>query len=60
MLSWTLTFLIVALIAAMFGFGAIATDSVGIAKVIFLIFLGLFLISLLASASRDECPTENT
>ena len=56
MLSWTLIFLIVAVIAALFGFGAIATAAIGIAKIIFFIFLGLFFISLLASALRGRMP----
>jgi uncharacterized membrane protein YtjA (UPF0391 family) len=36
----------VALIAALLGFGGIASASAGIAKVLFVIFLVLFLVSL--------------
>jgi uncharacterized membrane protein YtjA (UPF0391 family) len=46
MLSWALIFLVVALIAALLGFGGIASASAGIAKVLFVIFLVLFLVSL--------------
>jgi uncharacterized membrane protein YtjA (UPF0391 family) len=46
MLSWALVFLVVALIAALLRFGGIASASAGIAKVLFVIFLVLFLVSL--------------
>lgn len=45
MLHWSLVFLVVALVAAVFGFSGIAATSAGIAKVLFGIFLILFLIS---------------
>ena len=47
MLSWALTFLVIALIAAALGFGGIAGTSAGIAKILFFIFLALFVISLI-------------
>jgi uncharacterized membrane protein YtjA (UPF0391 family) len=47
MLSWSVTFLIIALIAAALGFGGIAGTAVGIAKVLFFVFLVLFIVSLL-------------
>ena len=47
MLSWTITFLIIALIAALLGFGGIAGTAVGIAKTLFFVFLVLFLISII-------------
>jgi uncharacterized membrane protein YtjA (UPF0391 family) len=47
MLSWSVTFLIIALIAAALGFGGIAGTAVGIAKVLFFVFLVLFVVSLL-------------
>jgi uncharacterized membrane protein YtjA (UPF0391 family) len=46
MLSYTITFLIVALIAAALGFTGIAGTAAGIAKVCFFIFLLLFIVSL--------------
>ena len=39
MLGWALTFLVIALIAAVLGFGGIAGAAAGIAKVIFFIFI---------------------
>jgi uncharacterized membrane protein YtjA (UPF0391 family) len=47
MLGWALTFLIVAVIAAIFGFGGIATTAAGIAQILFVIFIVLFLASLI-------------
>lgn len=46
MLNWTITFLIVALIAGLLGFTGIAGAAMGIAKIIFVIFLVLFLVTL--------------
>ncbi|HVQ20231.1 MAG TPA: DUF1328 domain-containing protein [Terrimicrobiaceae bacterium] len=47
MLSWALTFLIIALIAAVLGFGGIAGSAAWIAQVLFGLFIILFLVSLL-------------
>jgi uncharacterized membrane protein YtjA (UPF0391 family) len=52
MLYWTLVFLVVALIAGLFGFGAVASASAGIAKILFAVFIVLFLVSLVAGAMR--------
>lgn len=52
MLYWTLIFLVVALIAGLFGFGGIASASAGIAKILFGIFIVLFLLSLVFGAIR--------
>lgn len=43
MLRWAVIFLIVALVAAVFGFTDITAASAGIAKILFGIFLVLFL-----------------
>jgi uncharacterized membrane protein YtjA (UPF0391 family) len=43
MLKWAIIFLIIALVAALFGFTDIASASAGIAKILFAIFLVLFL-----------------
>ncbi len=57
MLRWALGFLIVAIIAALFGFGGIATASVGIAKLLFFVFLIGFLVTLvLGLFSRPSVP----
>jgi len=47
MLGWAVVFLIIALVAALFGFGGIAAASAGIAKLLFFIFLVLFVVSLI-------------
>jgi uncharacterized membrane protein YtjA (UPF0391 family) len=47
MLGWAVTFLIVALIAAVLGFGGIAGVAIEIAKVIFFVAIILFVISLI-------------
>lgn len=46
MLFWALAFLVVAIIAAAFGFTGIAAASAGIARVLFFIFLVLFVLAL--------------
>jgi uncharacterized membrane protein YtjA (UPF0391 family) len=52
MLYWALTFFVVALIAAIMGFGGVAIAAASIAKVLFFVFLILFLFSLVAHMSR--------
>ena len=52
MLNWALTFLIVALIAAIFGFTGVAGTAAWIAQVLFVVFLVLFLVSALTGAVR--------
>ena len=47
MLGYTLLFLIIALIAGTLGFGVIAGTAATIAKVLFIVFLILFVASLL-------------
>jgi uncharacterized membrane protein YtjA (UPF0391 family) len=56
MLSWALLFLVIALIAALFGFGGIAGGAATIAQVLFFIFLVLFVVSLIANAVRGRGP----
>lgn len=46
MLGWAVVFLVVAIIAAVFGFGGIAAGAVTIAKILFFIFLLVFIITL--------------
>lgn len=48
MLKLALFFLIVSLIAALFGFTGIAAAAAGIAKILFFIFIALFVILLVA------------
>ena len=54
MLSWVVTFLIVALIAGVLGFGGIAGASVEIAKTIFFIAVILFLVSAVVGLARGR------
>lgn len=52
MLGWALTFFIIALVAAVFGFTGIAAAATGVAKVLFFVFLVLFLVSLVMGTMR--------
>jgi uncharacterized membrane protein YtjA (UPF0391 family) len=56
MLGWAITFLIVALVAAVFGFGGIAVAAVDIAKIIFFVAIVLFLISAVVALVRGRSP----
>ena len=56
MLGWIVTFLVVALIAAALGFGGIAGTAVGLAKLVFYVFLVLFLMSLVYSLATGRSP----
>lgn len=47
MLRWALIFLVVAIVAGIFGFAGIMIAAAGIAKLLFYLFLVLFLVSLL-------------
>jgi uncharacterized membrane protein YtjA (UPF0391 family) len=53
-LSWVVTFLVIALIAGVLGFGGIAGASVEIAKAIFFIAVLLFLISAVVGLVRGR------
>ena len=48
MLSWALTFIVIALIAGVLGFGVLAGTAMLIAKVCFVLFLVLFVVSLIS------------
>jgi len=52
MLQYAAVFFVIALIAAVFGFTGIAVGASEIAKMIFVIFLALFVISLLVGMFR--------
>jgi uncharacterized membrane protein YtjA (UPF0391 family) len=47
MLGWALVFLAVAIVAAILGFGVLANTAALIAKVLFVIFVILFVISFI-------------
>lgn len=57
MLRWALTFLVFALIAALFGFTGIAGESMYIARILFFIFLVIFVVSLLYGMVTGKRPT---
>ncbi len=48
LLKWAVIFFVVALIAAAFGFTGIAAGAAEIAKILFYLFLGIFVILLIA------------
>jgi uncharacterized membrane protein YtjA (UPF0391 family) len=52
MIYWTLMFLLVAFIAAVFGFTGIALPAAGIAKLLFFIFVVLFVITFATHLMR--------
>jgi uncharacterized membrane protein YtjA (UPF0391 family) len=52
MLQFAVVFLVIALIAALLGFTGIAASAVGIAKVLFFVFLLLFAVSLVLGLMR--------
>jgi uncharacterized membrane protein YtjA (UPF0391 family) len=54
MLYWALVFFVVALISAVLGFTGIAIAAAGISKVLFYVFLVLFLISLISHLARGS------
>jgi uncharacterized membrane protein YtjA (UPF0391 family) len=52
MLYWAVMFLVIALVAAVFGFGGIASTATGMAQILFVIALVLFVVSLFAGFLR--------
>jgi uncharacterized membrane protein YtjA (UPF0391 family) len=56
MFGWAITFLIVALVAAVLGFGGIAVFAVDIARIIFFVAIVLFLISAVVGLVRGRAP----
>ncbi len=45
LLSWALIFLVVAIVAGFFGFSGVARESAWIAKILFVVFLAIFVLS---------------
>jgi len=54
MLQLSAVFFVVALIAAVFGFGGIAAGAVEIAKILFFIFLVVFVVTLIMGLVRRK------
>ena len=52
MLRLALLFLVIALIASLFGFGLVVSTSVEIAKILFFVFIVLAVLSLLGGVLR--------
>ena len=52
MLRYAIIFFVIALIAALFGFGGIAAGATEIAKILFFVFIVLFVVSLVAGLVR--------
>lgn len=52
MLRWAVIFLLIAIVAAIFGFGGIADAATDIALILFFVFLVLFVVSLIAGLAR--------
>ena len=54
MLHYSVVFLVIALIAAAFGFGGIAASAVEVAKILFFIFATLAIVSFVASLVKKN------
>ena len=54
MLGWVVTFLVIALIAGILGFGGVAGASIELAKIIFFIAIVLFLVSAIVGVVRGR------
>ncbi|MDP2170049.1 MAG: DUF1328 domain-containing protein [Rhodocyclaceae bacterium] len=52
MLHYAIVFFVIALVAALFGFTGIAAGAVEIAKILFFVFLILFVVSLIMGLRR--------
>lgn len=52
MLGWSITFFVIALVAAVFGFGGIAAGAIAIGRLLFWVFLVLFVLTLLVRLLR--------
>lgn len=56
MLSWALSFLILALVAGFLGFGGLAIVSIEIARILFGVFIVLFLVATVAHLLTGKTP----
>lgn len=54
MLRWSLVFLVIAIVAGLLGFTSIAGASLSIAKILFFIFIVIFLIMLVAGLAAGR------
>ncbi len=56
MLRWSLMFFIIAIVAAVFGFGGIASGATEIARLLFFFFIVVFLVSLIWGLMTGRRP----
>jgi len=54
MLRWAVMFLVIALISAVFGFTDVAGTSIVAAKILFFVFLVMFVVSLVMGGRRTR------
>ncbi|MCC7496124.1 MAG: DUF1328 domain-containing protein [Bryobacterales bacterium] len=52
MLGWAIVFLLIALMAALFGFTGLAVASAGLAKILFYVFLAIFLVTFIRGVTH--------
>lgn len=56
-LKWALIFFVVAIIAAVLGFGGIAGAMAGVAELLFYVFLAVAVVAFLLGMSRSKSST---
>jgi uncharacterized membrane protein YtjA (UPF0391 family) len=57
LLRWAVIFLVISIIAAVFGFGGVSAAAAGIAKLLFYIFVALFVLTLVAALLLGRAMT---
>lgn len=57
MLKWALVFLIAAFVSAVLGYGGVAVSAAAFARLVFVLCLALFMISVLLGLVRRAGPT---
>ena len=58
MLYWAAVFFVLAVVSAALGFGGIAASAAWMAKVLFVVFLGLFALSVIGNVVRRPALTD--
>ena len=53
LLDWTVIFLVVAIVAAVLGFGDIAGESAWIAKILFIVFLVIYALTFFLNRTKN-------
>ncbi len=53
MLNWALAFFLIAILAAILGFTGVAVAFAGMAKILFFVFLVVFLVALIMGVTRQ-------